>query len=497
MKKIILALTILTGFASCRTDYQPDSSMVFDGYWTTYEKVKANHTGIYSAFRNYTNTLWRLGEVRSDIWGGKTVESPSDVNLTINNISPANAPFTNWAGFYTMILYLNDFIKNAPTVPGANPNEMSQMMGAAHGLRAYIYFTMLKTYGDVQIVTEPLQNVPDVSTLNKKRESKQNVAALIKADIAKSLEYYGNNNSFWEGSNVYWSRPATLALKGEAYLFFGKVLGEGVAAYSEAKNALTQITGFSLAPTFSSLWGRDNEKNKEFIFAVDYQKDQANNFFPSITIGPGKDLNPLFDKDGNSLKAIVLNGGNRYGPTEKIIKLFHNDPADTRGAATFMFLYPDNKVYPTYDAAKYRAAILTKFFGEVSDGTRQSFENYPIYRYADVLLMIAEAKNQLGESPASEINQIRKRAYGAAAVEYVNGSKDANTKAILDERLKEFVGEGKRWWDLQRAGDNWMFQEVPTMNTAPIAGNPKKIYLPISQGMIDMDPNNLTQTDGY
>lgn len=501
MKNIFFLLTAIITLVSCRTDFQPDSTLTYEGYWSSDEAVKANHTGIYAKFRDYAPTLWRLGEARSDMWGGKTIESPFDVNLYTNNISVTNAPFTNWAGLYTMILYTNDFIKNAPPVAG-NTAEKNHMMGQVHGLRAYLYYTLLKTYGDVQIVTDPLQSVPDVSTLNKKRESKQNVAAQIKADLAKSLDYFGNDSSLWKVNNAYWSKTATLALKGEAYLFFGKVLGEGTAAYTEAKTALSQITGFSLAPTFADLWGVANEKNKEFIFALDYQQNQANNFINGYTTGAFKDVSILFDKDGNSQKNIILSGGNRFGPSEKLIKLFHNDPADTRGASTFMYLYGDNnggKGYPTYDPTKYRAAMMIKFYGDIVDGTRQSFANYPIYRYADVLLMLAEAKNQLGEDPSAEINAVRKRAYGAnfAGKEFVSGSKDANTKAILDERLKEFVGEGKRWWDLQRAGDNWIFQEVPSMNASPISGNAKKIYLPISQGMIDLDPNNLTQTDGY
>ena len=278
------------------------------------------------------------------------------------------------------------------------------------------------------------------------------------------------------------------------------MLNEGTTAYQSAKDALTQVSGFSLASTYSALWGVGNEGNKEFIFAFDYQQNQASTFYPSVTTGLPKDVNALFDRTGATMNPWVSSGSNRYGPSEKMINTFYADLKDSRGDATFIFLYADNNGgsgYSTYNAAKYRTSILRKFMGEIVDGTRQAYGNVPLYRYADVLLMLAEAKNMLGEDPSTEINAVRKRAYGSnTAPVYVNSTKDNNTKAILDERLKEFAGEGKRWWDLQRAGSKWVFQEVATMNAAPISGDARKIYLPITQGMIDRDPN-LKQTEGY
>ena len=113
-----------------------------------------------------------------------------------------------------------------------------------------------------------------------------------------------------------------------------------------------------------------------------------------------------------------------------------------------------------------------------------------------MVLLLAEAKNHLGEDPSVEINKVRERAYGGAynAVThgYTNAGKSENAKAILDERLKEFIGEGKRWWDLVRAGDNHLFDEVPTMNVSQAY----KIYYSISESMIANDPE-LKQTPGY
>ena len=92
---------------------------------------------------------------------------------------------------------------------------------------------------------------------------------------------------------------------------------------------------------------------------------------------------------------------------------------------------------------------------------------------------------------------MRARAYGsnynAATYGYTNSTKAINAKAILDERYKEFIGEGKRWWDLLRAGDNFVYDEVASMTSG---GTRKNVYLPISPSMI-ADDKTLVQTEGY
>ena len=109
-----------------------------------------------------------------------------------------------------------------------------------------------------------------------------------------------------------------------------------------------------------------------------------------------------------------------------------------------------------------------------------------LYRYADVLLMKAEAENALGQDPSAEINMVRKRAYGINYNNhiFVNGSKGQNDSAILKERLLEFSTEGKRWWDLIRFGQ--VFNLVPSLK-----GKESDTYLllfPIGQTIISLEP---------
>jgi hypothetical protein len=493
MKKLIILLAGVIMLNACELDMQPESQLTYNGFWESEEAVKAAHTGIMAAYRGYAGTFWQMGELRSDVWGGNTIESPYETDLIENNISTTVVHFSNWANFYGFIHYLNDFIKNAPGVTFAKPSDLNHLLGQVYGIRAHVYYTMVRAWGDVPITTEPLLEV-DLVRLKKPRSPKSEVMQLIKSDIAKSLEYFGDDNTLWLGRNVFWSKGATLALKGDVYLWSGKVLGGGNGDFTEAITALEAVTGFELV-AYDKLWGQGNENNKEFIFAFDYQKDQASNFYGNFT-GRAVDIRPMFDDSGNAMTGYVINGASRYGPTDKTLLLI-DDLNDAR-RNTFLRLYSDGAGHIPYVAGEstYQGAVLNKFLGIVDvDNLRKDYNNVPLYRYADVLLMLAEAKNNLSQDPSSEINAVRQRAYGVnygAPYTFVNGTPAVNAKVILDERMKEFIGEGKRWWDLVRAGGTFVFDEVATMNP----GEAYKIYYSISQSMLAND-SELVQTEGY
>ncbi|MCE2617371.1 MAG: RagB/SusD family nutrient uptake outer membrane protein [Phocaeicola sp.] len=503
MKKYILTIVSLVLLLSACdfSDINPESDLTYNGFWDTEEAARAAHIGIYAKYRTYARTFWSMGEVRSDIWGGLTTETPNDIELINNDISKTKVYFNNWGNLYGLLHNVNDFITNASKITFKNENEKNHLLAQIYGIRAHIYYTMLRAWGDVPITTEPLIDT-NVEKLKKPRSPKAEVMQQVKADIAKSLELFGEDNSLWLNKNIYWSKAATLALKGDVYLWSGKVLGGGQADFQEAKNALQSISGFELVD-YENLWGEKNENNKEFIFAFDYQQDQAGNFYSMFT-GRIVDFNGLFDENGISAKdksllgdgsSVITGGASRFGPTDKILSLL-DDKNDNR-KNTFIRLYNDNKGHTPFtpEDPSYRTSVLNKFLGTIyDDGQRKDFNNIPLYRYADVLLMLAEAKNNLNEDPSAEINAVRERAYGDNFVQYkfTKGSQADNQKAILDERLKEFVGEGKRWWDLVRAGDGIVFKEVTSLKESEAY----KIYYSISEGMIAND-SELTQTEGY
>lgn len=487
-------------FNSCsdELDLVAPSELTAAGFWDTEEGANTALTGMYANLRGQYGNLWLLGEMRSDIWGGRTYESPANVDLIESNITASTAPFGGWAGLYTNIHRVNDFLLNVPNISFVNEDYKNHMLGQAHGLRALYYYTLLKTWGDVPISLDPLTDV-DPANLTKVRSPQTEVMVLIKSDIAASLSYFGADDSFFQGTKVYWSKVATLALKGDVYIWSGNLLGGGTGDFNEAKTALEQISSFgiNLAPSISNLWGIENENNSEFIFALQYKQDEASNIYNSLT-GRSTEINPQFDDMGNSMSDFVISGANRYGQSEKTILLL-DENEDSRKDATFIRLYVDDNSaagYPTYNEPKYFGSIFSKFLGRVV-GSERIFENdVPIYRYADIVLLLAEVKNLLGEDPSEEINKIRLRAYGsnyvAATHGYTNGSQVDNANTILEERYKEFIGEGKRWWDLRRAGSNFVIDNVSFLSP----GDEFKLLLPITDDMIGRNPL-LDQTPGY
>lgn len=500
MKKYIYIIIAVVIFNSCsdELDLVAPSELTASGFWDTEEGARTAHTGMYANLRGEFGDLWLLGEMRSDIWGGRTYESPANVDLIESNITASTAPFGGWAGLYTSIHRINDFLINIPNVSFVNEGEKNHMIGQAYGLRALYYYTLLKTWGDVPISLEPLTDV-DPSSLSKPRSSQSEVMNLIKSDIAASLTAFSSDDSFFQGTKVYWSKAATLALKGDVYIWSGNILGGGSVDFNEAKTALEQIESFgiNLESSISNLWGVENENNSEFIFAIQYKQDEASNIFNSLT-GRSTEINPQFDDMGNSMSNFIIAGANRYGQSEKTILLL-DDNDDSRKDATFIRLYVDDNGgvgYPVYNESKYFGSIFNKFLGKVN-GSERIFENdVPVYRYADVVLLLAEVKNLLQEDPSAEINKIRLRAYGVNYVPaihgYENGSQIDNANAILEERYKEFIGEGKRWWDLRRAGNSFVFDNVSFLSL----GDDFKLLLPITNDMIGRNPL-LDQTPGY
>ncbi|MCI4642294.1 MAG: RagB/SusD family nutrient uptake outer membrane protein [Flavobacteriaceae bacterium] len=500
MKRYILLLFALVALSACESELEliSPSQLSTAGFWDTEEGAKTAHTGLYANFRSKAGTLWTLGEVRSDIWGGRTYESASNLSLIESNITAATAPFGGWAGLYTQIHRVNDFLINVPNVEFNDESEKNHLIGQAYGLRAFYYYTLLKTWGEVPIILETIGEI-DPQGISKERSSQQEVMALIKSDIEASLNAFGSDNSFYQGDRIFWSKAASLALKGDVYIWSGNLMGGGSADFNDAKTALEQIASFGvgLENSIGELWGVENENNNEFIFAIQYKRDEASNIFNSLT-GRSTEINPQFNDAGQPMNNFVIAGANRYGQSEKTILLLE-DSDDSRRDATFIRLYTDNNGgsgYPNYNESKYFGSIFKKFLGRV-DGSERIFENdIPVYRYADVLLLLAEAKNFLNQDPSSEINSIRARAYGsnynASLHGYTNSSQTNNANAILNERYKEFIGEGKRWWDLRRAGESFVIENIKFLNP----GEEYKLLLPITDDMLGRNPL-LKQTPGY
>jgi len=496
-------LLLILGVLSCTKkldEVVPQDAISKDLALTDPDAARTLYHGIYGRFRAYNSTFFQLGEMRSDIWvDGLFTESVDGglQNLYRHNISNLNVPFTNWGDFYNLIYNFNSVIKIMPQTP-LPAAEKDRYLAEVYGLRAYVYYTMLRTWGDVPLNTEPVETINNAAETYKRRTGADTIMTQIKSDIEQSLQLFGSANTLSSGKRVYWSRIASLILKGDVFLWSGTHMGGGNTDFTTAKTVLQEVrnlqgASLDLQANYADIFDPTKKvNNKEIIFAINYELQQVQNgLFGSFLVNSIQANTLSFTQAATPTVSSVypfVNGANRVGLNQAMINRLTALPADQRITNTFRVMYSNATPFAV------RGVLLTKYIGTTA-GTSQIFNNdYPVYRYAEVLLLLAEAKAKLGEDPSAEINAIRLRAYGAGYTPYVNGSVTANMNAILDEYLKEFIAEGKRWWALRRAGDSYVYA-----NSAPIYFSPTttaKFLLPLSQTMLNNDPL-LTQTTGY
>ncbi|MGE5521359.1 MAG: RagB/SusD family nutrient uptake outer membrane protein [Candidatus Dadabacteria bacterium] len=490
-------------FTSCKkelTDVQPQDAISKGQVLTDPNAAITLYNGMYGLFRSYTGTFFQLGEMRSELWADGLFTESADgglQNLSRQNISALNVPFSNWAGLYNLIYNINNVIKLFPQT-SLSQADKDRMLAEAYGLRAYVYYTMLRTWGAVPLTTEPIETITNAADTYKARTPADSIMMQVKSDVEKSLQLFGPVNVLSSSKRVYWNRVATLVLKGDAYIWSGTHMGGGNGDFTIAKAALQEIenmqgANLKLNANYSDIFDPAKKTNNpEIIFAVNYEIGQSTmGIFGSFQVNAIQATTLSFAQAATPLVSSIypyVNGANRVGMNQAMITKLTSGPADQRIANTFKVMYSNTAPFAT------RGVILTKWLGSTS-GTSQVYNNdFPIYRYADVLLLMAEAKSKLGEDPSPEINQIRQRAYGAGYTPYVNGSITDNMNAILDEYMREFIGEGRYWWAERRAGDSYVYARINPTYLSPTST--AKLLLPISTSMINNDPL-LVQTPGY
>jgi hypothetical protein len=514
MKKYIIIL--LSGFgmlilaASCRKqlDLSPTSSVTDANFWKTADQFDSFVAGVHSIFRNNTSSFQTLGEMRADIFGTDpgsnstfTGEATQGLErLWTQNLDLDNAIVTGFGSFYNNIGQLNLLISKLNSTTVVTTANKNYYLGIAYGMRAYYYYHLYRSWGSVVIQTDPVTGASlDISNLAKAASKADDVMALIKADIDKSITSFGTDYSF-RNSKGYWSKSATLMLKADVYLWTSN-RGGGVTDATIAKDALTDIqtnaAGLQLLPSFANVFPTTNRGNNEIIFAVRSQLNEANiggsvpfvtnSFVPQTSL-----IVNFYDSLANrQFNAGTDNWGGLLRAPVKISTYRQFKANDTRALASIQPAY--TKTGSTY---KIAGCFVDKFAGEQSAGLRAIDNDWPVYRYADLLLMKAEAEVALGQDPGAEINLVRARAYGANYNVGVQGfphqSIDGNAReAILQERLLEFIFEGKRWYDLRRMGDSYVYEHTSLSPSQAYA-----LYWPIDRTSLTNN-RDLTQTPGY
>lgn len=421
----ILLMLLATGMGSCKKwlDLKPQDGIVGDEFWNTKEQVEAAVTGLYTSLQGNTELFFIWGEARADMVAPGFRASQDELDMVNLNMLPDNF-FVNWRTIYQTINYCNTIIQLAPGVlKKDNTFDQAQLdwaMGQARAIRGLMYFYLVRSFGEVPLTTKATVSDKDVENLAKssKEEVLNKIAEDLKTAATTLPETYGSVAQD-KGRVTRYGANAILA---DVYLWMDK--------YNEAAAECDKIIDankFSLVTRnnyFADVFYNGNSRESIFELQFDEQR-----------------LNPFYD--------MHTPGRKRWGAATHLVEMVYgidlvsaNPKFDERGVNT-SFRSTDFMIW------KYMGA------DNVGDNFRnadQSFAHWIFYRYADVLLMKAEAINELNKPlEASRIvKTIRERATAVDLKVMDSLSKGAMASYILEERQRELAFEGKRWYDVLR-----------------------------------------------
>lgn len=525
MKKIfnaILLLTLIFSISACnKLDLGPEDFYASGNFWKTAAQVDGAMIGIHSQLRGNQFTFFTLGELRGghlkDGTGATGTSSLNSVQVIRQDIRESAPGISNWAGLYTSIFQVNLFIYQVEKASYLSDTEKKYYLGQAYGIRAFYYFHLFRTYGRVPLTMEPKVIISTPASASDaylpRSTTEKETFDFIKSDIDKSVTSFSGDYTT-KFQKAQWSLAATQMLKAEVYLWSAKVKIDGAAPAGTTADLATAraavedaLTKCAKQNNFADVFKYGNKGNNEIIFALRYQVGEATNAFNQFVYAQTDPMSSFVSAEGQPLTSdqagaspadpLKVAGGGTIIRYEYKYDLFtrYDTASDTRARATHFDFYKT-------PIASNKFINLRKFLGTM-DGTNRSFaDDYPVYRWAEAMLILAEIKNKQGQDPSAEINAVRQRGYGAKpAPIYTNGTFEQNELAIFAEREKELTAEGKRWYDLRRMqsanGDPLAFRkDLPLVGVLDKATEERKLIWPIDRSTMTQDPT-IEQNPGY
>ena len=492
MKKIKIALYALLTLTmvNCSDDFldktQPDTINT-GNYPKTGEELITLVNGAYQPLQRpklYNMRMWT-----SDIFAGNSIVGAGggDDGLETTQLSNFVTSTDNqgvldlWRGPWPGILSSNIIIKTAPTL-NIDDTLRNRSLGEVYFLRAHYYFILVRFFGDVPLVTEPQDVNGD---LYPARAPKTEIYKLIISDLEKAIQFLPTKQQYGDSDKGRASKGAAIGALAKVYLTLGQ--------WQKVVDLTTQLEGmgYALNTDYSDNFNINKENSVESLFEVQYASDGGYDFWSnenqaswtSTFMGP---------RGAN----FVGGGWGWNQPTQEFVNSY--ETGDKRKEKTIFY-----EGCPDYDGKEYKANYsltgynVKKFLVPLSafPSYDNSPLNFPIMRYSEVLLMKAEALNELGQTSLAivPLNLVRGRA-GLAAV--TSGlSQSAFRDKVLHERRMELAFEGQRWFDLIRVNDGQyglnFLHSIGKTNAST-----KHLLLPIPQIERDRNPN-LTQNPGY
>lgn len=379
------------------------------------------------------------------------------------------------------ILACNIVLEKVPAIE-MDENLKTRILGEAHFLRGLYYFILVRFFGDVPLIMVQ-QNAGD--DLKPARTPKDQVYEQIIKDLTDAMTMLPPREDYSGADVGRASKGAATGILAKVYLTLGD--------YQKTVDLCKQVTalGYKLNDNYADNFSAVNKNTQESLFEVQYSGATTYGFFDDFNQASWVST---FTGPRNSDFVGGAYGWNQ--PTQEFVDSY--EAGDLRKDVTVLY-----EGCPQFDGKDYKASYsgtgynLRKFLvpKSISPDYNTNPEDFVVLRYADILLMEAEALNELGQMDAAivPLNEVRERA-GLEDKE-ANVSKDEMRKVILHERRMELAFEGQRWFDLIRV-QNGQFGLDFLHSIGKVNASQKFLLLPIPQ--VERDANsNLTQNPGY
>lgn len=514
MKKLIyIFLSGAIVLSSCKkvADLYPQSNLNTGTYYSNLDEVKAALSGVYNGMQKPLYYEWQMTELRSDNSKqgspGSTSSNNRDLSdLDMFSVSPShNAVAQYWLTTYTNIRNANVILQKLGAVydPAAGTinftdinipitaTDRKQLAGEAMFIRAYHYFNLVRLFGGVFLIYEPITPAQAKAT---NRATVADIYKLIEADLkaastSMSGLKYSQIAAADQGRATTW---AAKGLLGKVYLTEGKK-AEAIVQLQDVKDN----SGYSLQSSYANVFSVTNEVNSEILFTVRYK---------APGLGLGSPFANIFAPLGSGSAVVIGDGDGLNYPTAELDTLTNGDPRKSLLIAT----------YGTGSATK----LYTKKYLSTLTVTDDADNDWPVLRYADVLLLLAEAQGYTSSS-VDLINLVRVRAgvplYTSTSISTVAQFEQALSK----ERRIEFAFENQRWFDLVRFNTtlttitaeqtikdhfaneynaHYRLYTAPALSLAQLQSNVTRehLLLPIPQREIDTNTSlMIPQNPGY
>ncbi len=462
MKKILvlasLATLLMTSCGDSFFDLEPASSVTIDKVYKTASDYNVAVIGCYAKLQSQVNFYTECCEYRSDnlSLGAPTAGTQDRYDIDHFTEKPSNGILSSyWANFNNNVYRCNLLLDQ---IDGANfaENLKKQYKGEAMFIRALNYFNMYRIWGGVPATKHV---VSAAEALKVARYSDEQMFDLIAGDLKEIVDNNYLPETYSSADMGRATSGAAKALLGKVYLTFHK--------WNEAKDVLSQLIGkYQLVSPIAQVFDVDNKNNNEIIFAVHFNKE--------------------IEGEGHSYWYNLTNASDDTNQTSSLLNTFPTGDA--------------RKDLITYVQVEKNVRLMNKFYDTKSSTFKTVGNDQILLRYADVLLMYAEALNEIqydaseGSLALKYLNAVRQRAGISNLTVKQLPTQEKFRKGILVERQREFPYEGQRWFDLVRMG---FAKSVMAENGVEIKDY--QLLFPIPQQEIEKvgDKSILWQNPGY